>query len=588
MCYQKLQFRSKIREIKNEIVFQNSLKKVCSNILSLENSKEETKTKRCVAYCRVSTNSKDQENSFENQKSYFSREIERNKGCKLVHIYADKGLTGTKFNNRPEFNQLLLDAGIDVIKFGNKKDKRNKKQHIIYEVSDRKPKFEEIWIKNTSRFARNTLSYDIIVKLREKGVIIRFIEQNLNTKDLGNDLVLQIFQLFDAQDSRDKSNKVSTGIREGALKGKISANNRLFGYKYIISENRLKIIPHEAKIIQKIFELYSQGLGIRRIIKYLTNEGIFTRQGKPFCKSTIKRILSNEKYAGINIRLKYDTGIVFSKKAYPQIKPEEEWINNGKTEKIPAIIDEELFYKCKKILESKVNYLNQKNGKYKGVTKFAGLVTCGKCGSSYISNVDRGRRFYNCSRKKNQGVLACNNKNISEKALLNLVKDLIYYDFRKEIIEEGKKQLLTKRKEYENLLNETPVNKIDDLKRKIKDINSRVTALFYLYKGDSFKEQLQNAISDLEMEKQALEQELQKYINPKETAKVIIKEIDEAINRVDEMGSKQYSSEDDMLENIKEIAILPDNRIKVVFKIFICEMDIELDDLSVVLKHVKG
>lgn len=45
------------------------------------------KNKRIAAYCRVSTDSEQQESSFENQKSYFEREIEKVKGVELYHIY---------------------------------------------------------------------------------------------------------------------------------------------------------------------------------------------------------------------------------------------------------------------------------------------------------------------------------------------------------------------------------------------------------------------------------------------------------------------------------------------------------------------
>ena len=75
----------------------------------MNNENEEVKW--IAAYCRVSTDSEQQETSFENQKSYFEREIAKVKGARLYHIYADKGVSGTKLD-RPEFNQMLEDAGL--------------------------------------------------------------------------------------------------------------------------------------------------------------------------------------------------------------------------------------------------------------------------------------------------------------------------------------------------------------------------------------------------------------------------------------------------------------------------------------------
>ena len=68
------------------------------------------KRKRGAAYCRVSTDKEDQQNSLETQRTYFREHIERN-GYEMVQIYADEGITGTKKRNRKAFLQMLEDAG---------------------------------------------------------------------------------------------------------------------------------------------------------------------------------------------------------------------------------------------------------------------------------------------------------------------------------------------------------------------------------------------------------------------------------------------------------------------------------------------
>ncbi len=70
--------------------------------------------KRVAAYCRVSTKSDDQENSFENQKNYFEREYKNNPDYLFYGLYADRGITGTTLKKRPDFNRMLTDAGLDV------------------------------------------------------------------------------------------------------------------------------------------------------------------------------------------------------------------------------------------------------------------------------------------------------------------------------------------------------------------------------------------------------------------------------------------------------------------------------------------
>lgn len=372
-----------------------------------------------VGYCRVSTDSRDQLNSYENQHSFFMREITQ-RGHNLAGIYADKGLTGTVLSNRPDFNRMLTDAGIDVKVFtDNARDRRTKKKHTVYELSDRKPLFNEIWVKNTSRFARNTLSYEIIAKLRQKNVNIFFIEQNINTKDLAQDLLLKLMQIFDEQDSKDKSLKVRSGNKESALKNVIRTSGKLYGYKYIQHENRLVIIPEEAEIVRSIFDMYSQGFGARRIITELRNQGLKTRNGKEFGKSTVRRILDNEKYAGINNPLKYDTGIVFEKIISPRVKEEYQTLE---CDRIEPIISNELFYKCKEIKESTLGHSSV--GIYRGVSKYASLLYCGMCGSVYYCNNDRGKVYYNCKQKKLLNYSLCKSPNVYLSQIDKFISDL--------------------------------------------------------------------------------------------------------------------------------------------------------------------
>ena len=376
---------------------------------------------KVVAYCRVSTDSRDQANSFENQKSYFEREIAKNPNYELVQIYADKGISGTKLQ-RPEFDKMLYDAGLDVRK-GFNDDNDQRKEYTKYYISPsttRQPKYNLILTKNTSRFARNTNVSEILDDLKKNGVYVYFLDLNKTTQNESDITFIKIFQVFDENDSRDKSIKVKFGQQEGVRHGVIHVSGKIFGYNYIKAENRLEIIPEEAEIIKTIFNLYSNGLGIRQIINTLTDSNITTRQGKPFCKSSIRRILTNEKYAGYNNPFKYDTGVVFNKNSYPRINEEYDVV---KSDKIPEIISIEIFNKCKDIMQSKVNYKNQK-GLYNGKSKYCSLIYCGKCGSVYYSNQENGRTFYNCSNKKLHGTIVCNNPNINETVIDQYISNL--------------------------------------------------------------------------------------------------------------------------------------------------------------------
>lgn len=86
---------------------------------------------RVAAYCRVSTDSEDQANSFIAQVQYYTDYIKSNSQMKLVDIYADDGITGTSIEKREDFKRMIKDC-----KAG---------------------KIDRILVKSISRFARNSL-----------------------------------------------------------------------------------------------------------------------------------------------------------------------------------------------------------------------------------------------------------------------------------------------------------------------------------------------------------------------------------------------------------------------------------------------
>ena len=65
---------------------------------------------KVAAYCRVSTDSEDQINSFVEQIRYYNDFIRSRGDMVLVDIYADEGITGTSVNKRDEFNRMMKDS----------------------------------------------------------------------------------------------------------------------------------------------------------------------------------------------------------------------------------------------------------------------------------------------------------------------------------------------------------------------------------------------------------------------------------------------------------------------------------------------
>lgn len=344
---------------------------------------------RVAGYGRVSTDSKDQKNSLEHQKASYERDYKDNP--KYIYnekyLYFDRGITGTKLN-RPRFDEMLKDAGLDIVEVRNN-DNDNRKRYLDYVTipsSTRKPKFDLIIVRNTSRFARNINCVKILEQLRQIKVYVYFCDIDKTTERETDMEEIQSHLLSAERESRMKSRMVKFGNKEGALSGVIRASKSLYGYRYIGNENkleiRLEIIEEEAETIRKIYKWYLEGYGIRRIERLLRENKICTRKGKNFGKSTIRAILTNEKYKGWSVRNKYDTGTVFNKNSCAKIRDKSEWIIHI-TEKVPAIVSEKDFDKVQEMLYNKKEHILNK-GIYHGISEFCGKIICGKCRQSIL------------------------------------------------------------------------------------------------------------------------------------------------------------------------------------------------------------
>ena len=113
------------------------------------------------------------------------------------------------------------------------------------------------------------------------------------------DSFVDLYTEFDQAESQNKSDNIKFGLRQRMKSGKTMLNHSQFlGYTKG-PDGVLQVVPEEAEIVRKIFDLYVQGNGVRKIKRYLEELGIKTVTGKrEWSTSTIDRMLSNEKYVG--------------------------------------------------------------------------------------------------------------------------------------------------------------------------------------------------------------------------------------------------------------------------------------------------
>ena len=228
---------------------------------------------RVAAYCRVSSDSDEQENSLEVQTEYYERFILSHEDWELVEIYSEKA-SGTNIQDRAEFNRMMQDCRSGLI--------------------------DLILTKSVSRFGRNTVgTLTAAMELFHLGVKVEFEKEQINNYSREMRTAMALQAVFAQEESQAMSDNIKWGIQQSMRSGKVFLNcTRFLGYTKDCKGN-LIIVEEEAAIVRKIFELYLLGFGLRKIKKYLEEHQIKTVTGKEiWSTSTIDRILCNEKYVG--------------------------------------------------------------------------------------------------------------------------------------------------------------------------------------------------------------------------------------------------------------------------------------------------
>lgn len=389
-----------------------------------------------TGYYRVSTKAEAQKSSFKNQPAYFRTLLKqgRYKHYRAADkFYCDWGLSGTKLN-RPGFKEMLEDAGLDVeiedkvgIPHPIYPDKTMKQR--IYKVSvnpSKKPKFEEIWIKSTSRFARNINAYNILTTLRLAGVYVYFIDLDLSTRNQEN------LNSIRTKLSEDMSYSEGLSRSRHITQIQYEEENRLvgcpFGYDYHKkTKERLPyytINPTESIVIQKIFQYCIDGLGAKMTSKTLAAEGHLTKAGKPFGVSTIKKILNNEKYMGLNPSGKYTTGELFEKLESAKIRDDYK-DRLAETPNLPAIVSREIWYRAQEAQKSRLVTTDKGDiGLPIPRHPFKDLLVCGICGGHFVYDNNGGRGYFKCSTKRRDGQSVCNCNNLFTYKLNEFIEKL--------------------------------------------------------------------------------------------------------------------------------------------------------------------
>ena len=362
---------------------------------------------RVAAYCRVSTDSEEQINSYKNQLAYYTEKINSKTEWKFAGVYADEGITGTSMKHREEFKRMLRAC--------------------------REGRIDLILCKSVSRFGRNSVDVLRTIRaLRERGIGVLFEKEAVDTRTMNSELILAFHSAFSQSESESISGNVRWGLRKAYENGTISIGPNLYGFRKG-QEGVVEIDKEKAEVIRQIARWFLDGDSLHTIVDKLAQWHIPSPKGKDtWSIATIRSILSNVKYKG---------DVLLQKTYKPSLFSEHAIENNGDLPKyyiagcLPQILEPDIFDRAQEEMAKRVSKRpmseNAKTpfGRYSGKYALSAVVVCGKCGALYrrITWHRRGKVkvVWRCGAHQDKAATCPNSPTIEETSLQAAVMEAI-------------------------------------------------------------------------------------------------------------------------------------------------------------------
>lgn len=351
---------------------------------------------RLAGYCRISVDVEaDRDNtSIENQKSIISDYVEKHFPGSELTFYVDRDRSGYTFEQRESYQQM-----------------RPKLMLGDYDI---------LIVKDLSRFSRrNSRGLVELEDLRDAGVRIIAIGDSIDYPTHDDWTNIRLRFLLNEMPVTDSSQKVKSVIKRRQQDGKWVCS---VPYGYVITNHKTmayEVDEAAATVVRKVFELYNDGWGYKKIANYLTDQGIPTPRmtekarieadGTP-CKLrarpewsiiTVSGILQNDFYIGTLRQGKYKRRGI-NGKDFKQNEDDHIVFENHHE----AIVDYRTFAYTQEQMKKRTTNAYRGVGKYHN--PYSGFLYCGDCGSPMfaMSRADLAPA-YTCGSYHRRGRKGC-------------------------------------------------------------------------------------------------------------------------------------------------------------------------------------
>lgn len=298
--------------------------------------------------------------SIGNQRKIIQRYVRENE-LNVVKEYVDDGISGTTFD-RPSFNKMIDDIKNKTINMVITKDlSRLGRDYIKIGFY-----LEEYFPQNNTRYVAITDGIDTYL-------------------DTSNNDITPFKAIMNDMYAKDISKKIRSVLKEKQMQGEYLCSIPAYGYKkHPVIRNKLIIDEQVRDIVEKIFNMYSNGHGCVEIVNYLNQNkylsptgyrktGLIQAENKTsynWNEVTLCNMLKNEVYIGNTVQNKKSVISYKVKKIRTVNKKENIRVENTHE----AIIDKDLFEKVGCIIEKR-----GRNTKLKYDYLLRGLLYCYHC-----------------------------------------------------------------------------------------------------------------------------------------------------------------------------------------------------------------
>ncbi len=310
------------------------------------------------------------------------------KGWTFVRAYADNAVSGFSTYGRSAFTRIQSDA--------------------------KEGQFDCIVVENVDRLSRNLGD---LAKFRELMEFHDVVIYSLSKGGFISDLDVGFKGTMSAQFLKDLSQKTKRGLAAKFRKG-LAAGGISYGYERTSEPGVHKINEVEAEIVRRIFVMYASGLSPRQIAGQLNKEQIPGPRGGAWNASTINGhrqrnngILRNSVYVGERCWGKTE------KVRNPETGRKVIRVRTGDklhhNDPELRILDQDLWDRVQTRLPNRENSHRKKRTDY----LLSGLMKCGACGSSYISQGGGQYVKFGCSARRERST--CSNRRMISRSLID-------------------------------------------------------------------------------------------------------------------------------------------------------------------------